>query len=67
MLVICFLLVIITASMLYLITVTERNKLSTLLTIDNDHMFNQVFKRPFGPAGYYALGILFSIFYFEYS
>jgi len=30
-------------------------------------MFNLIYRRPFGPAGYYALGALLSIFYFEYS
>jgi hypothetical protein len=30
-------------------------------------MFNAIYRRPFGPVGFYALGILLSIFYFEYS
>jgi len=50
-----------------LIAITDKKGLSTLLTIDDDKMFNELFRRPFGPAGYYALGILLSIFYFEYS
>jgi hypothetical protein len=40
---------------------------SSILTITNNQMFDQLFRRPFGPVGYYALGIMISIFYFEYS
>jgi hypothetical protein len=38
-----------------------------MLTIDADNMFDELFRYPFGPVGYYALGILFAIFYFEYT
>ena len=38
-----------------------------MLIITNNEMFNQLYRRPFGPVGYYALGIMLSIFYFEYS
>jgi len=30
-------------------------------------MYKDFYKRPFGPIGYYALGIILSIYYFEYS
>ena len=30
-------------------------------------MFDELFRHPFGPVGYYALGILLSVFYFEYQ
>eukprot|EP00347_Sterkiella_histriomuscorum_P010014 403339018 len=66
LLVFIYLLSIMVLSSAYLIIVTVSYKLSTLLTIDDDSMFNLVFRRPFGPAGYFSMGILFSIFYFEY-
>ena len=36
----------------------------TIVTLD---MFFVLYRRPFAPVGYYALGIMFSIFYFEYT
>ena len=30
-------------------------------------MFRVIYRRPFAPVGYYALGIMLAIFYFEYT
>jgi hypothetical protein len=40
---------------------------SSMMTVDEESSFDELFRFPLGPVGYYALGILFSIFYFEYS
>lgn len=62
-----FLFIIILASMTYLILTTCFNGLSTLLFVETNAMFNILYRRPFGPMGYYAMGILGSIFYYEYT
>ena len=67
MLVFTSLLLVIACSISYLVVITIRENLPTMLNIDDNNMFNYIYRRPFGPAGYYSLGILFSIFYFEYS
>ena len=67
MIVFSYLLLIIGGSITYLVVITINKNLPTMLNIDDNSMFNCLYRRPFGPAGYYSLGILFSIFYFEYS
>eukprot|EP00347_Sterkiella_histriomuscorum_P019610 403340973 len=54
-------------SMLYLLIVSIDKGFSSMLVIENTYMFSDIYKRPFGPVGFYALGIIASIFYFEYS
>ena len=66
-LVIGFLTFLILESIIYLMIITANNNFTTILVIDNNDMFNEIFRRPFGPVGYYAFGILLSIFYFEYT
>lgn len=58
---------LIIGSMVYLGLMTLLNKFSTLLTVDKENMFDELFRYPFGPIGYYALGIMIAIFYFEFS
>ena len=66
--VIIFLQLVIAGSITYLILVTLKHDLSTLLVFDSQsQLANLVFRKPFGPTGYYALGILLAIFYFEYQ
>ena len=38
-----------------------------MLNVMDNNMFDYLFRAPFGPVGYYSLGIMLSIFYFEYS
>jgi len=38
-----------------------------IVTINTYEMFYLIYRRPFAPVGYYALGIMLSIFYFEYT
>ena len=58
---------LIIGSMVYLGLMTYLNEFSTLLTVDKENMFDELFRYPFGPIGYYALGIMIAIFYFEFS
>lgn len=58
---------LIICSMVYLGLMTYLNEFSTLLTVDKENMFDELFRYPFGPIGYYALGIMIAIFYFEFS
>lgn len=60
-----YLTMIIIGSMLYLTLMTYNREFSTLLTLEEPGLFDALFRHPFGPAGYYAMGICFSIFYFE--
>ena len=46
---------------------TVLNNFSTLLTVDIQNMFDELFRYPIGTIGYYSLGVLLAIFYFEYS
>lgn len=66
-LVISYLCILILSSMLYLFFMTFSNGFSPMLTVDAENMFDELFRYPAGPVGYYAIGILFSIFYFEYE
>ena len=66
-LVLSYLMSIVTISIAYVFWVTVTNDFSSMLTIIDYKMFNELYRRPFGPMGYYALGIMLSIFYFEYS
>lgn len=66
-LVLSYLSFLIIGSISYLFWVSYANDFSSMLTIKDNTMFDEVFRRPFGPVGFYALGILLSIFYFEYS
>lgn len=54
-------------SVLYLFITTMTFGLSTLFTIENINSFDDLFRYPFGPVGYYAMGIMCAIFYFEYT
>ena len=65
--VVIFLTFLIAISMIYLFAITLHQGYSSMLYIDNSFMFSDIFKHPFGPVGFYALGIMASIFYFEYS
>ena len=66
-LVLAYLVILIIFSMTYLFWITITGNYSSILVILDNKMFNAVYRRPFGPVGFYALGILISIFYFEYS
>ena len=66
-LVLSYLSLLILFSMSYLFYVSLTYKFSSMLTIQDNTMFDAIYRRPFGPIGYYSLGILLSIFYFEYS
>jgi hypothetical protein len=46
---------------------TVLNNFSTMLTVDIQNMFDELFRYPIGTIGYYSLGVLLAIFYFEYS
>jgi len=65
-LVLCYLIGLMVLSIGYVFSVCNFNDFSSILMIRNNNMFNELYRRPFGPMGYYALGILLSIFYFEY-
>lgn len=64
--VLAFLILLILESMAYLFFMTMANGFTTMLTVDLENMFDELYRYPFGPVGYYALGILLAIFYFEY-
>lgn len=66
-LVLTFLVLLIVLSISYLFWISITNSFSSILVIRDNTMFNTIYRRPFGPVGFYALGILLSIFYFEYS
>lgn len=65
--IVIFLNLLILESMIYLFTVTMLNEYSSMLNFDVNQMYKDFYKRPFGTVGYYAMGILLSIYYFEYS
>lgn len=46
---------------------TVKYDYSTIFIIDSTKKFDYLYRRPFGPVGCYSLGILLSIFYFEYQ
>lgn len=60
-------LLLIAASIIYIFMMTVVNNFSTLLTVDIQNMFDELFRYPIGTVGYYSLGVLLAIFYFEYS
>jgi hypothetical protein len=53
-------------SMFYLTIMTWENNYPTVFLIDSTKKFDILYRRPYGPVGFYSLGILLSIFYFEY-
>lgn len=65
--VIVFLTFLMALSICYLGAMTIMHNFSSLMTVDEENMFDELFRFPLGPIGYYALGILLAIFYFEYS
>ena len=65
--VLIYLSTLILSSIGYLFFMSFTKCFSSMLTISTNEMFDVIYRRPFGPMGYYALGILLSIFYFEYS
>jgi hypothetical protein len=65
-LVLNFLGIIIALSVLYIFLMSLINDFSILLTVDILTMFDELYRYPFGPVGYYSLGIVIAIFYFEY-
>lgn len=58
---------IVFGSTTYIFLVVFMEDLSSMLQMSDSAMFNQLYRRPFGPLGYYALGIMFAIFYYEYQ
>lgn len=62
-----FLALLILESIAYLFFMTWKNEFSTMLTVDEENMFDELFRYPWGPVGYYAFGIMLAIFYFEYQ
>ena len=65
--VLIYLSLLIAISILYLFIMTMVYEYSSMVVILDNNMYNHLYRRPFGPMGYYALGIMLSIFYFEYS
>jgi hypothetical protein len=66
-LVLGYLIALVLESMLYLFVLTMVYNYSILLTVETDNMFDELFRYPFAPVGYYAMGVMFAIFYFEYN
>ena len=64
---IVYLLLLIIISIAYIGTMTWMNEFSSMMTVDEENMYDELFRFPVGPMGYYALGILLAMFYFEYS
>ena len=58
---------LITFSIVYLIVISAKNDLAAYIDLSSVDYFNRVYRRPFGPIGYYSLGIMASIFYYEYQ
>lgn len=54
-------------SIVYLFSSTLHYDFPAIVNINTLEMFYVIYRRPFGPVGYYALGIMLSIFYFEYT
>ena len=55
------------ASISYLFVMTMMNEFSSMMTVDEESTYDELFRFPLGAVGYYAFGILLAIFYFEYS
>ncbi len=62
-----FLTILILISIVYVFVQTISHEFSSIINISTNEMFNTIFRRPFGTVGYYALGIMLSINYFEYT
>ena len=62
-----YLLFLILVSISYLGVMTYVYEFSSMMTVDEENMYDELFRFPLGPVGYYALGILLAIFYFEHS
>mmetsp|Transcript_11718 Transcript_11718/g.11636 ORF Transcript_11718/g.11636 Transcript_11718/m.11636 type:complete len:320 (+) Transcript_11718:1246-2205(+) len=55
-------------SVLYLVAQTAYNDFSVLVTIYTyQNIFNPLYRKIYGPSGYYALGCLLGLFYYEIS
>lgn len=65
--VLTYLTAIISISVVYVFWMCQRNGFSAMITVSTNLMYNEIYRRPFGPMGYYAFGIYLSILYFEYS
>ncbi len=65
--VIGYLLALIGFSSVYILVCSLASHFSSILTIVDNVMFDEIYRRPFGTVGYYALGILLSISYFEFT
>jgi hypothetical protein len=65
--VIVYLSFFIALSICYIGAMTYMYEFSSLMTTDEDNMYDELFRFPLGPIGYYAFGIMLAIFYFEYS
>lgn len=64
--VLTYLTLIILGSVGYLMVTTYINSYSTLVSYRFNSMFNDLLRKPFGPVGFYAFGILISIHYYEF-
>ena len=55
-------------SISFLIIMTYKDGYSTLMSIENNNnMFNILYRKPFGPIGFYSFGIMVAIFYYEFT
>lgn len=59
--------VLITISIVYIITITWLFDYSTLFDIEGNQMPIKLVRRPFAPVGFYAMGVIASIYYYEYT
>ncbi len=66
-LVLTYLTCIMGVSVIYVFWMCQRHSFSAMITVSTNLMFNEIYRRPFGPMGYYAFGVYLSILYFEYS
>ena len=66
-LVLSLLTLLIAVSIVYIFIFSYSLNLPTVININTPDMFFTIYRRPFAPVGYYALGIMLSIFYFEYT
>ena len=66
-LVLSILTMLILFSIVYIFAQTMMYEFPPIVTVNTYEMFYIIYRRPFAPVGYYALGIMLSIFYFEYT
>jgi hypothetical protein len=66
-LVLSILTMLIIMSIVYIFVSSIKAEFPSIVSIDKYDMFYIIYRRPFAPVGYYALGIILSIFYFEYT